>query len=214
MRRALHICAALLLLSAAPMTQAQDGATSEQQCSRYDPDPACTKEERDYWRGTFGLPTLGALHHRRGEGHDLIVGMIRVKTGERLAIVFHENRNGTATAEIYRRPRREKHIHARQPIRVEIPSQTWRNIVAQGRALPDVFARDEIYTCGATFMIEFRDAQGVVRSPVGDACGDEPRGEYFKLLAQAVIAELPRCRSLTIKSWESSIDQLKACRLL
>lgn len=214
MRSALLTGIALLLLSGSPVARAQDDATSESQCSRYDPDPACTKEERDYWRGTFGLPTLDALHHRRGAGHDLIVGMIRIKTGERLAIVLHGNRNGTATAEIYRRPRNEKRIRARQPLRVEIPGQVWRSIIAQGRALPEVFAREEVYTCGATFMIEFRDAQGTVRSPVGDACGDEPRGEYFKRLAHAVVAELPRCRSLKIEPWEDSIDQLKACRLL
>lgn len=158
---------------------ADDEGEATKSCSYYDPNPDCTEDERDRWRSSFGLPSLEEVHRNMGTDGDLILAMMRIKRGAGLAIAVRANRDGTASAELFRQRYAKSGSSERLPVRVRIPKQEWAEIVAEGKALPDVFAREEVYVCGATFMIEFRDRQGNVRAPVGDSCGGEPREVYF-----------------------------------
>jgi hypothetical protein len=170
-------------------------------CGAYNPDPECTQKTRARLHKSFGLPPIERMR-RNGE---LIVGIMELKRGSGLALVFKRDRKGKPSVEIYRQGPNSP------PLRTHITQEAWEAAIAKGRALGDVFARDDVYTCGATFTIEIIDEAGTLRAPVGDSCGNEPRGVYFDVLAKSAIENLPQCSAIKTEVQEDAAQKLMTC---
>lgn len=180
-------------------------------CSLYDPRPECTDAERNALRKRFGLPRMTTIRKRTmRNGSERIIGIMTLKRGKGLALIFERNRDGgaevTAHLELSWKSRSRT-----QPLRAKISEAEWRSIADRGRALNDVHAWDHVYVCGAQFSIEFVDAKGIVRAPVGDGCNNEPRGLYFDVLAAATIKQLPHCAALQPNTYDDDSMKLIAC---
>jgi hypothetical protein len=170
-------------------------------CGAYNPNPDCTQETRARLHKSFGLPPIERMR-RNGA---LIVGIMQLKRGSGLALVFKRDRKGKPSVEIFHQGTKS------QPLRTHITQQAWEAIVSKGGALGDVFARDDVYTCGATFTIEIIDEKGLLRAPVGDSCGNEPRGVYFDVLAKSAIEHLPHCAAIESEGQGDATQKLLSC---
>jgi hypothetical protein len=193
--------------------EAQSFGAKSGRCSNYDPRPKCTEGYRNATRKKFGLPTLEKIRRRNGYAgskSELIVTTVVFKTGGGVALVLQRDRNGAPIVEI-----REMVTNVRRSgpklISVKIPEATWDMIVAKGKALDLVYATDEVLVCGAIFTVELTDGRGNIRAPVGDSCGNEPRGLFFEALAEAALAELPHCAALYPDGYDATLDRLTAC---
>jgi hypothetical protein len=182
-------------------------------CGAYDPNPKCTEKARRDLHKSFGLLSIEQMHQKRlnaGLDSELIIGIIQIKRRPGLALVFHRDRKGQPLVEVYRQHTKEQ--PSRYPsLRTHITEESWQAVVAKGSALNDIFAREEVYTCGATFNIEIIDETGTLRTPVGDSCGHEPRGIYFDALAQSAIEQLPQCAALNTEWQNDATQRLLAC---
>ena len=203
------ICTAVFARASANERSHQKQATS---CSYYDPSPNCTEVERNVRRKKFGLSNLEELRRRHERGSnksELIVGTVAIKQRGGLALVFQRDADGMPSAEI-RRMLGDSKSSQHEPLHAKIPEAIWSDILAKGKALNLVYATDEALVCGADFTIELVDGAGDVRAPVGDSCGNEPRGVYFDILANAAIAQLPYCAALVTDS-DWAADKLNEC---
>jgi hypothetical protein len=206
-----------ILIGSLPI-EARERHSKDANCSSYDPNPKCTVRGRDALRNSFGLPSLQRIR-QNNTNSEVIVGIEELKRGDSLALVFQRDRDGTPSVEVRRRTWRGK-WSGYQPLKAQIPEKSWNAILAKGKALDLVFAREEIYVCGASFTIELVDRKGNVRVPVGDACGREPRSVYFEALAEAAVAQLPQCNALEPSDGEnadsdaSPTEKLLPCFLL
>lgn len=212
----LAILAALALQFAPFQADARHDQQKKSHCSYYDPQPKCTEVERNARRNQFGLPTLDRIRqqHTRGRTRsELIVGTVKIKRGGGLALVFQRDRSGTPSVEIHRMLANTKSRN-RLPISAKISETTWDAIVVKTAALELVYATDDVMVCGANFTIEFMDKAGNIRAPVGDSCGNEPRGVYFEVLAEAAIAELPHCAALVSSRTDGAMQKLEECFVL
>jgi hypothetical protein len=182
-------------------------------CSSYDPRPKFTENTRNAKRKQFGLPTLEKIRQlkkHRGSRSELIVATVSLKANGGIALVLQRDREGTPTVEIRQMLRSERLVRPK-PIKVKIPEATWSIIVARGEALNLVYATDEAIVCGATFTVELVDEKGDIRAPVGDSCGNEPRGLFFLVLAEAALAQLAPCASLYPDGYSATLERLTAC---
>lgn len=210
----LLLTASLLYISLFASTSA-DARSHQQQattCSYYDPRPHCTEIERNARRKKFGLPKLEQLRRRHEQELnkiELIVGTVAIKQRGGLALVFQRDANGMPSAEI-RRMLWDGKSSQYEPLYAKIPEAIWSAVLAKGKALKLVHATDEALVCGADFTIELVDGAGDVRAPVGDSCGNQPRGVYFDILANAAIAQLPHCAALVTDS-DWAADKLDEC---
>lgn len=200
-------------ISRGASAEAQSVSAKSGRCSNYDPRPTCTEGYRNATRKRFGLPTLKKIRRRNGYAgskSELIVTTVVFKTGGGVALVLQRDRNGAPIVEI-----REMVTNVRRSgpklISVKIPEATWDMIVAKGKALDLVYATDEVLVCGAIFTVELTDGRGNIRAPVGDSCGNEPRGLFFEALAEAALAELPHCAALYPDGYDATLDRLIAC---
>lgn len=191
---------------------AQQAVQAVPSCKIYDPRPSCSEATRNALRRSFGLPTLAQIGQDAdgGANREAIVGIVEMKGGGALALVFRGASDGTASVEI-RRAQPFGKTFGYPPMTATISKTSWRALIAKGKMLGDVFARDEIYVCGARFTIEFVDHKGNVRAPVGDSCGNEPRGQYFASLAEAAIAQLPHCNVLAPQSGGDITRKILEC---
>lgn len=200
-------------ISRGASAEAQSVSAKSGRCPNYDPRPTCTEGYRNATRKRFGLPTLEKIRRRNGYAGSkskLIVTTVVFKTGGGVALVLQRDRNGAPIVEI-----REMVTNLRRSgpklISVKIPEATWDMIVAKGKALDLVYATDEVLVCGAIFTVELTDGRGNIRAPVGDSCGNEPRGLFFEALAEAALAELPHCAALYPDGYDATLDRLTAC---
>jgi hypothetical protein len=199
---------AWIALFVAGSTQASgiDSVAKAIECGNYNPNPDCTQKTRARLHKSFGLPPI----ERMRKNGELIVGIMQLKRGAGLALVFTRGRKGKPLVEIFRQ--RTKDQPSRYPpLRTHITHQAWEAVVAKGRALGDVFAREDVYTCGATFTIEIIDEKGMLRAPVGDSCGNEPRGVYFDVLAKSAMEHLPHCAAIETEWQGDAAQELLSC---
>lgn len=210
---------ALILLDAvgniqfSPSAKAQSVSAKAARCSNYDPRPECTEGYRNATRERFGLATLKKIRQRNGFAgltNEMIVATVSFKSGGGVALVMQRDREAAPTVEI-RQMIRSDRLSEPKPISVKIPETTWDIIVAKEKSLDLVYATDEILLCGATFTVERMDEKGNIRAPVGDSCGNEPRGVFFEALAQAALIQLPHCATLYPEGFNATLDRLTAC---
>ncbi len=195
--------------------EARSGAKSGR-CSNYDPHPKCTEAYRNATRKRFGLPTLEKIRQRKGYAGpkgELIVTTVVFKTGGGVALVLQRDRKGTPTVEIRQMVRKDRPSGPKS-IKVKISESAWDVIVADGTKLDLVYATDEVFVCGAIFTVELMDGRDNIRAPVGDSCGNEPRGLFFEALAEATLAQLPHCAALYPDGYDATLDRLIACFVL
>lgn len=200
------------ILSSSP-SDAQIVRAKAGRCSSYDPRPQCTNDYRNAKRKQFGLPTLEKIRQLNGYAgpkSELIVATVSLKTRGGIALVLQRDRKGMPTIEIRQMLRRDRSARPK-PISVTIPETTWSVIVAKGMALNPVYATDEVLVCGATFTVELVDEKGNIHAPVGDSCGNEPRGSFFQALAEAALAQLPHCAALYPDGYDATLDRLTSC---
>lgn len=179
----------------------------------YDPRPKCTEDSRNAKRRQFGLPTLEKIRQQKkhhGSTSEQIVATLSLKAKGGVALVMQRDRKGAPTIEIRQMLSRGGLLRPK-PIRVKIREDTWNIILAKGKALNLVYATDEVLICGAAFTVELVDEMGNIRAPVGDSCGNEPRGLFFKALAEAALAQLPLCDSLYPDEDNATLDRLITC---
>jgi hypothetical protein len=192
---------------------AQNASASVSECGAYDPNPKCTEETRSRLHKSFGLPALEEMQKKtssRRTNNPLIIAIIEMKNGAGLALVFRNDRKGVPSVKIYRQ-RSKQDGRRYPPLRAAIPKEAWDRVITKGNALDDVFAREEVYLCGASFTIEIVDTAGKLRSPVGDSCGHEPRSVYFNILARTAIEQMPHCAALQPEAGEDDVYKLLAC---
>jgi hypothetical protein len=201
-------CIALIIACLTSDARASDieGSAKVAQCGAYNPDPECTQKTRTRLHKSFGLAPIERMQ-RNGE---LIVGIMQLKRGAGLALVFTRDRKGKPSVEIYRQRTKDQPSQY-PPLRTHITQEAWEAAIAKGRALGDVFAREDVYTCGATFTIEIIEETGTLRTPVGDSCGNEPRGVYFEILAKSAIEQLPHCAAIETEWRDAAAQKLLAC---
>lgn len=200
--------------------EAQSGAKFRK-CSNYDPRPKCTEAYRNATRKRFGLPTLEKIRQRNGYAgpksglpkSELMLTTVAFKTGGGVALVLQRDRKGIPTVEI-RQMLRSDRPSGSKPISVKISEASWDMIVATGNTLDPVYAADEVFVCGAIFTVELMDGKGNIRAPVGDSCGNEPRGLFFEAIAEAALAQLPHCSALYPEGYNATLDRLSACFVL
>ena len=215
-RMASIVMISIVGIPASASFEAQSVSAKAGRCSIYDPRPKCTETYRNANRRLFGLPTLEKI--RRDKKHsdsksELIVATVSLKSTGGVALVLQRDRERTPTVEIRQMLRSDRRL-VPKPISVKIPESTWNMIVAKGKMLSPVYATDKMWVCGAIFTVELVDGYGNISAPVGDSCGNEPRGIFFEVLAEAALAQLPHCAALYPEGYKPTLDRLTACFVL
>ena len=219
-RRAARVASIVIITTggvpSSASSEAQSVSIKAGRCSSYDPRPKCTEDYRNAKRQLFGLPTLEKIRrHKKHSGakSELIVSTVSLKPTGGVSLVLQRDREGTPTVEIRQMLRSDRPL-VPKPISVKIPESTWNMIVAKGKMLSPVYVTDEVSVCGATFTVELMDGNGTISAPVGDSCGNEPRGLFFEVLAQAALAQLPHCAALYPEGYKPTLNRLTACFVL